>query len=193
MTPYAGTKNYELKLLYYGAYVLNYKHFVIFIQPSSLINIHLPNTEQNAFESFHFISRNRLDIMELESITTCNKGQVVCHDGPGLKSSVLQFTHNQSVWNCLSSTFQMMCKFSRRDDVCTNGLRLHYQAIRDHKVIYPWPVRRPGSHHSACKFYPLEIDESESKGTTKYIYYYHTDSHRGNLRMTLGYCLYFNL
>ena len=146
MTPRAGTDKYLLELLYYGAYEpnYNYKHFVIFIQPSSLINIHLPNTEQNAFESFHFISRNRLDIMALEAITTCNKGQVVCHDGPGFKSPVLQFTHNQSVWKCLSSTFQMMCKFSRVDDVCMNGPRLHYQAIRDHQVIHTRPVHRQG-------------------------------------------------
>ena len=188
MTPRAGTEKYLLELLYYGAYEPNYKHFVIFIQPSSLINIHRPNTEQNAFESFHFISRNRLDIMELEAITACSKGQVVCHDGPGFKSPVLQFfAHNQSVWKCLSSTFQMMCKFSRVDDICTNGPRLHYQAIRDHQVIHPWPVRRHGSNYY-CNFYPLEIDESESKGTTKYIYYFHTTIRKENLRWTLGGC-----
>ena len=105
-----GTTNYQLELLYYGAYVPNYENFVIFIQPFPLIGMHLPNTEQNAFETFHFISSNRLDIMELEAINTCYKGQVVCYDGPGFKSPVLQFTYNQSVWKCLSSTFQMNCK-----------------------------------------------------------------------------------
>ena len=183
MTPRAGTEKYLLELLYYGAYEPNYKHFVEFIQPSSLINIHRPNTEQNAFESFHFISRNRLDIMALEAINTCNKGQVVCYDGPGFKSPVLYFTHNQSVWKCQSSTFQMMCKFSRVDDVCTNSPRLHYQAIRDHQVIYSWPV----PDHSFYRFYPLIIDESESKGTTKYIYYYN-DTCRENVRGTFEHC-----
>ena len=171
-TQRAGTRNYQLELLYYAAYVPNYEHFVIFIKPSSLINMHLPNTEQNAFESFHFISNNRLDIMELEAINTCNKGQVVCYDGPGFKSPVLQFTYNQSVWKCLSSTFQMNCKFSRVNDVCTNGPRLHYHAIRarDHEVTHP--ELKKGGRVSACNVYPLEINESKIKGTTKYIYYH---------------------
>ena len=164
----AGTKNYQLELLYYAAYVPNYKHFVIFIQPSSLINMHFPNTEQNAFESFHFISSNKLDIMEIGAKNICNKGQVVCYDGPGFKSPVLQFTYNQTVWKCLSSTFQMMCKFSRVDDVCTNGPCLRYHAIRarDHQVIHGTEL--------GCDYHnPLIIDEPESKGTTKYIFYHH--------------------
>ena len=170
MTPWAGTKNYQLELLYYGAYVPDYKYFVIFIQPSPLANIHLPNTEQNVFESFHFISNNKLDIIELEAINICNEGQVVCYDGPGFKSPVLQFTYNQSESECLSSTFQMMCKFSRIHDFCTNDPRIHYRAIhaRNHQVK---PVRaRHGD--SRCPFNPLVIDETESKGTTKYIYYH---------------------
>ena len=188
MTPWAGTKNYQLELLYYGAYVPDYKHFVIFIQPSSLIKIHLPNTEQNEFESFHFISNNRLDIVELEAINTCNKGQVVCNDGPGFKSPVLQFTYNQSEWECQSSTFQMMCKFSRVDDVCTNHPRLQYRAIRarNHQL------KSIRLHEATrCKFRPLIID-TESKGTTKYIYYHpDTASLRGcglvNIKMDISF------
>ena len=169
----AGTKNYHLELLYYAAYVPNYEHFVIFIQPTSnswrnkspLIDIHLLNTTQNTFESFHFISSNRLDIVNLKAINTCNKGQVVCYDGPGFKSPVLQFTYNQSVWKCLSSTFQMMCKFSRVDNVCTNGSRLYYHATRD---LFP----KKSQYFDECPSHPLEINESKSKGTTKYMYFY---------------------
>ena len=129
-TQRTGSKNYQMELLYYGAHAFaNYQHFIIFTPSSSVISIHYPNTDQNAFESFHFISHNRLDIMELEAMNTCNSGQVSCHDGPGIKSPVLQFTYNQSIFQYLSSTFQMMCKFLRVDDVCT-GARLHYRAIR---------------------------------------------------------------
>ena len=129
MTQRTGTEHYQLEFLYYGEYVPNYQHFILFTPSSPILKTHYPNTEQNAFESFHFISRSRFDIMELEAMNTCSKGQVVCHDGPGFKSPLLQFTYNQSVWKCLSSTFQMMCKFSRVDDVCTNGPRLYYRAI----------------------------------------------------------------
>ena len=176
MTPWAGTKNYQLELLYYGTYVqLNNQHFVIFTKPSSLINVHLFNTVQNAFESFHFISSNRLEIVELAAINTCNKGQVVCYDGPGFKSPVLQFTHYQSVWGCLSSTFQMMCKFSRVDEVCTNGSRLHYRAVRtrdDQVINLDRYFRGLMATGNTIMHGSLEIDKSQSKGTTKYIYKY---------------------
>ena len=166
MTQRTGTKLYQLELLYCGEYIPNYQHFTIFTHSSSLINIHFPNTEQNAFESFHLISSNRLDIMELEAMNTCSKDQMVCHDGPGFKSPALQCTYNQSVWECLSSTFQMMCKFSRVDDVCTNGPRFYYCAIRatDHKVknLHLMPIN--------LKAIALTIDEAHSKGTSKYIY-----------------------
>ena len=167
----AGTKNYQLELLYFAAYVPKYKHFVILIQPyffhlASLIDIHLPNTTQNAFESFHFISNRRLDIVNLKAINTCNKGQVVCYDGPGFKSPLLQFTYNQSVWECRSSTFQMMCKFSRVDDVCTKGSRLYYHATCD-------PFSKKTKNISTCSTHQnVKIDDSKSRGTTKYIYYY---------------------
>ena len=169
----AGTKNYQLELLYYGAYVANYEHFVIFIQRPWMINKspwkdkHLPNKEQNAFESFHFIVSNRLNIVEFEAIT-CNKGHVVCYDGPGFKSPALQFTYNQSVQKCQSSTFQMMCRFSRVYSVCTNGSRLYYHAVHDHVTGNLQSFRK-------CPSHPLEINEPKSKGTTKYIYSYESD------------------
>ena len=172
MTQRTRTKNYQLELLYYGAYIPNYQHFIIFTHSSPLRNIHYPNTEQNAFESFQLISGNRLDIMELKAMNTCSKGQVVCYDGPGFKSPRLQFTYNQSVGECLSSTFQMMCKFSREDGVCSNGPRLYYCAIhaRDHHVNYLRII-----NHNRQK---LEIDGAHSKGTSKYIYRRDTASPR---------------
>ena len=169
MTQRFGTKNYQLELLYYGAYVPNYQHYIIFLPSSPVMNIHYPNTEQNAFESFHFISRNRLDIMELQAMNACSKSQVVCHDGPGFKSPVLQFTYNQSVWKCLSSTFQMMCKFSRVADVCTNGPRLYYRAIRarDHQVDNVHLNKFCGLFRGE-----LKINEAHRNDTSKYIYYF---------------------
>ena len=113
--------------------------------------------------------------MELEAMNICSKGQVVCYDGPGFKSPRLQFTYNQSVWECLSSTFQMMCKFSRVDDVCTNGLRLYYRAIhgRDHKV------KNLPLIQTHLGFYDLKIDEAHSNGTSKYMHHPNTASSRG--------------
>ena len=71
-----------------------------------------------------------------------------------------------SAW---SSTFQMMCKFSRVDDVCTNGPRLYYRAIRarDRQVKNLSIIR-------GCFLLrdQLRIYEAHSKGTTKYIYYF---------------------
>ena len=172
MTQRFGTKNYQLELLYYGAYVPNYQHYIIFLPSSPVMNIHYPNTEKNAFESFHFISPKRLDIMELEAMNTCSKDQVVCYDGPGFKSPVLQFTYNQSVWQCLSSTFQMICKFSRVGDVCANGPHLYYRAIRarDRQVKNLSIIK--GRTESPPSFEELRINEAHSKGTTKYIYYF---------------------
>ena len=94
---------------------------------------------------------------------------MVCYDGPGFKSPLLQFTFNQSVWECLSSTFQMACKFLRGDHDCTNGPRLYYRAIRarDHQVRNLHVIE-------LCPPYtdPLIIDEAHSQGTTKYVYYH---------------------
>ena len=70
MTQRTSTKSYQLELLYYGAYTPNYQHFIIFTSSSSVISTHYPNAVQNAFESFHFISSNRLDIMELGAVNT---------------------------------------------------------------------------------------------------------------------------
>ena len=166
MTQRTGIKNQQLELLYYGAYVEIYQHFIIFTSSSSLRDIHYPNTEQNAFESFHLISSNRLDIMELEAMNTCSKGQVVCCDGPGFKSPRLQLAYNQSVRKCMSSTFQMICKFSRVDDVCTSFPHLHYRAIRerDHQVKNFHRIKRGDGYNV------LSVYEAHSKGTSKYIY-----------------------
>ena len=60
-----GTENYQLEFLYYGSYIpVNNKHSVIFIQ-SPITNMHFPNMEQHVFENFHFISKGRLDIIQM--------------------------------------------------------------------------------------------------------------------------------
>ena len=156
-------ENYQLELLYYGAYVpVKSQHFVLFIQQASIINTHIPNTEQNAFESFHFVSSSRLNILQLEAINMCSKEQVVCYDGPGIKSPILPFSSNQSEWECLATTFQMVCQFSRAHD-CTKVPYLRYHSMGARHV----------HHVDLWDGYNLVINR---KGTTKYIYYHHQDT-----------------
>ena len=161
-----GRDNYQLELLYYGAYVpTKSQHFVIFIQQASIINTHIPNTEQNAFESFHFVSSSRLNILQLEAMNICSKEHVICYDGPGIKSPILQFTSNQSEWECLATTFQMVCKFSRPND-CTKVPYLRYHSVGARHV-----------HHLDVHWrtdIPLDINRI---GTTKYIYYHQDTEH----------------
>ena len=89
LTESFGNNDYQLELQYYGAYITNHQHFVIFTHPSSILNMYFPNTEPNAFESFHFISNGRLDILHFSAVNICSKHQVVCYDGPGIKSPIL--------------------------------------------------------------------------------------------------------
>ena len=163
MTHHSSIDKYQLELLYYGAYVqARSQHFVMFTQQTSIVNTHTPNTEQNVFESFHFISTSRLNILQLEAMNICRKEQVVCYDGPGDKSPVLQFTYNQSKWECLSTTFQMVCTFSRANNVCTKTPYLDYYAVRarDYQVKTPFEDE------------DLKIKKFDSKGTRKYFYYH---------------------
>ena len=162
-----GRENYQLELLYYGAYVpVPSQHFVIFIQQASIINTHIPNIEQNAFESFHFVASSRLNILQLEAMNICSKEQVICYDGPGIKSPILQFTSNQSEWECLATTFQMVCKFSRASNTCTKVPYLRYHSMGARHVHHV------GVHGKAT--IRLDIDR---KGTTKYIYYHQDTKH----------------
>ena len=169
----AGTEPWwfrELEVLYYGAYDQPNNHFVIFTKQSSILNTPFPNTEQNAYETYHFISSSRLDILYLTAINVCSKDQVICFDGPGIKSPVLQFTNNQSDWKCLSSTFQMMCKFSNANNVSTTVPHLHYQSMRarDYQVKHLVHITDIWEGQDIS----LEITTSDSKRTTKYIYYH---------------------
>ena len=169
-THHSGTDKYQLELLYYGAYVqARNQHFVIFTQQTSITNTHTPNTEQNVFESFHFISTSRLNILQLEALNICRKEQVVCYDGPGDKSPILLFTYNQSAWECLSSTFQMVCTFSRGNNFCTKlpYLRYHAKRASDYQVKTPGLVKRNPFRNEE-----LLSESFNSKGTRKYIYYH---------------------
>ena len=177
VTPRFGTESYQLQFMYYGAYVptIN-QHSIIFTKPSSMINTPYLLTEQKAFESFHIVSTGRLDIVQLTAVNMCREGKVVCHDGPGIKSPVLQFAYNQSVWECLSSTFQMLCEISRADNACANAPHLHYHTMRaaddqvknlTHVVGSPEEKILSGEH--------LRIHGSSHKGTNKYIYFHHAN------------------
>ena len=168
VTHYSSRENYQVELLYYVAYVPENQHFVIFIHQSDIINTHISNTEQNAFESFHFVSSSRLNILQLEAMNICSKEQVICYDGPGIKSPILEFTHNQSEPECLSSTFQMVCTFSRANG-CNKIPYLRYHSMRARDIIEQ--VIKPGS------YLPLAINASDHGiGTTKYIYDHRRES-----------------
>ena len=158
-----GQQNYQLELQYYGAYVPPpNKQVVILISPSSVINIHSRMLEENAFQSFHFISNSRINIVLLQAINLCREEQLICYDGPGIKSPVLQSTYNQSEWECQSNTFQMVCTFSKADKDCTKVTHLHYKATS------------APEYHVRCLTdlvsNPIYLNESDSRGTNKYIY-----------------------
>ena len=121
-----GSKKYQFQLYYYGAYVPNYQHFVLFRESSAMSGMYMPNVNENEFETFHFLSSSRLDILYLAVVNACSTQQVVCYDGPGIKSPILQCRH----WTCQSSTFQMVCRFSRSNSDCSKALSLHYHAMK---------------------------------------------------------------
>ena len=75
---------------------------------------------------FNLISSNRLDILYLAVVNVCSMQQVVCYDGPGIRSPIIQCRH----WVCQSSKFQMVCRFSRRNSDCSNATSLHYRAMK---------------------------------------------------------------
>ena len=87
-----GYHQYQLEFQYYGAHVPNNKHFVLFMKPSGLSDMHMPNINQNEFETFHFISGHRLDVVYLAAVNVCSTQQVVCYDGPGMKSPAIHCT-----------------------------------------------------------------------------------------------------
>ena len=96
------------------------------MKPSGISDMHMPNINQNEFETFHFISGHRLDVVYLAAVNVCSTQQVVCYDGPGTKSPAIHC--NQSTYQ--SSTFQMVCKFSRTSPGCLTAPRLIFQAMK---------------------------------------------------------------
>ena len=87
-----GQQNYQLELQYHGAYVsppIASKQFLILTSPSSVININSFKIEQNLFQSFHFISDSKINIVHLQAINICREDQLICYDGPGIKSPSL--------------------------------------------------------------------------------------------------------
>ena len=165
----AGAKDYHLQLLYYAAYVSHYNHYIVYFSPSYTVMGSAPflYSQQNVLKSIHYIFNNMVGLVAFEVKNTCSKSQVVCYDGPGVKSPVLRIrsTYNQSVWRFVSSTFQMMCTFSRVDDVCTNVLLFRTPTHNVSITTFLKTFRQ-------CPSHPLEINNPKSIGTTKYIYYY---------------------
>ena len=160
------SKHYWVEVQYYGAHRLNYQHFVEFVEPLAVSNKHFFNNEENSFETFHFISYNILGIMYLSSVNVCSKLQVVCYDGPGIKSPVLPVTYNQSEWTCQSSTFQMVCMITRLDPECPQVPSVSYQAkISSTDDFY-------NINRTDVKQYlvELKVNKADNTGTSRYRY-----------------------
>ena len=157
-----GSGHYSITFQYYGAYVQSHQHFTKLVNPTSSINILSFNTK-NVFEMFHLISNSKLEVLYLKTIDVCNMSQMVCYDGPGIKSPTLQHTYNHSQWTCQSSTFQMVCRVSRSDVPCNQIPTLRYHTIRARQEDFQ-EIRY--SMHKEI----LLIDDRISKGTSKYIY-----------------------
>ena len=144
-----GSKHYSLELQYHGAYALNFQHCVILAPRLDRrrldtilpwIKTDLPNLEENKFVSFHFISKFSLELLTVTIVNMCTSNcchqDVVCYDGPGIKSPILPIKSNVSASHltCKSSTFQMVCIFSRPSFTCKPSKvpYVRYQTERSH-------------------------------------------------------------
>ena len=170
------SKRYHVELQYYGAYINKHRHFLIFTQPLSDLDFHLNHTEQIVLESFHFVSNSRRSILALTAFSFCYKHRIVCYDGPGIKSPILTFLYIRSAWKCTTSTFQMVCKFSRPDHSCSNDnvAHLQYHAMyareEDFNKIHVDKLDPPpgSSKFMLPSSKLLRLDVTKSVGTTKY-------------------------
>ena len=153
-----GLHQYQLQFQYYGAHVSNNQHFVLFRKLARISGMHVPNIKQNEFETFHFISGHRLDIVILVAMNVCSTQQVVCYDGPGTKSPGIHC--NQITYQ--SSTFQMVCKFSRPNPGCLKAPRLIFQGMQQTNRDF----RRMEVFNSNGL---MQMDRT-ANGTSKYIY-----------------------
>ena len=170
-----GSMHYQVLLQYYGAYVRNYEHFVAFMEHASIFRTPLPNIMKRKFESFHFISNSRLDFLKFIAVNMCSKMQLLCHDGPGIKSPTLQFICNQSICECRSSTFQMFCKFSAIGIGCSNAPQFDYHAQRAEEeefnsIGFRSVDRLRLEDEQTGIHIRLEINEAVNRSPTKYIY-----------------------
>ena len=157
-----GFHKYQLEFQYYGAHVSNNQHFVLFMKPSGISDMHVPNIKQNEFETFHFISGHRLEVVYLAAVNVCSAQQVVCYDGPGTKSPAI--LGNQSTYQ--SSTFQMVCKISRPNPECMKAPRLIFQGMQQTTEEFGRIENIAGVNYCYSK---LIIAET-AKGNSKYIY-----------------------
>ena len=157
--------DYQLQFQYYGAYITNNQHFVLFMEPSGISDMHMPNINQNEFETFHFISGHRLDVVYLEAVNVCSTQQVVCYDGPGMKSPAIHC--NQCTYQ--SSTFQMVCTFLRPNPGCLTAPRLIFHSMQ----------QTIGNFRRIENKRLIHVDET-ANGTSKYIYSHSLARHHRN-------------
>ena len=161
-----GSTHYQVELQYYGAHIRSYQHFVVLLGPSYVMNAHFPDLMRNKFESFHFSSNNKLDIVNVAFVNMCSKQQIACHDGPGIKSPTLQILCNQSECKCLSTTFQMFCILSASAIGCLNVPQLNYHAVLAKQEEFKLITKKI----SSTRNFTFEINERVNRGSTKYVY-----------------------
>ena len=123
---------YWVELLYYGAHRLHYKDLTVFIPFPFSITFYL-NNEENAFEIFHIITHDITSTVYLSAVNVCSQLQLVCYDGPGIKSPLLPVIYNQSERTCRSTTFQMVCMITGLDPECPHVPRISYQTKKSSK------------------------------------------------------------
>ena len=125
LTKRFGSQKYLLQFQYYGVYIPNYQHFVLFTESSAVSGMHVPNVNENEFETFHFISSNRLDILYLAVVNACST-----HAASGLlRWTWDQVTNTAMLALGMSSTFQMVLYANFQDLITLTAPKPQVYAI----------------------------------------------------------------
>ena len=165
-----GSTYNQIELQYYAAYASDYQHFIVFMESYSILNTHLYDIGQNNHESFHYISDGKLNIVIFTVDNMCSNLQIVCYDGPGIKSPTLHFSCHQSECKCVSSTFQMICKVSKIGVGCSTLPQLNYHAERANEKEFKRMIIKESD---SLYYFTLHVNETVDRGTMKYLYIYH--------------------
>ena len=165
-TQRSGVRNYSFQLQYYGAFLSDHQDVVQFVNQSPIKSMHLSD-KQSTYETFHVITHGRLDILHVIALNVCSIQQVVCFDGPGMKSQPALFTYNHhSQWTCVSSTFQLVCIMSKplvSYGNCSKTISLEFHAMRADEKDFLQLTSSYDNHD-------FVLSRLGGKDTTKYIF-----------------------